>query len=344
MATSFSSRWSRHGEWTSSSGTAKISRRARIDGQPNHRVAGAPGRAADDVVALSIAFSSGSRCATGPGLECGGHQHQRQGAHLRDPAAIHGQDRDPRPARCGARPAAPARDPVGERRDDRFRGLGGNRGQQDDPDARAGKRIALEVAGKGSSISSLVVIPAPAGARGRETIDSTGLGLPGQPAFDLVAIGVAQPPRDRAGPSRADRLPFDLDDREDLVRGPDQDHLIGGRQRRAESRACRRTGSRAAAPGGARAAASSREGFRGPPAFPRGGLAEPRAATSESPRSRNPRNRSRRPRGSRRASRLAREHVGQQVGRLDVASLPAQVGLADHRDSGFAQPAAGPSS
>ena len=63
MAVSFSVRWSWQGEWTSTSGTAKTSRRGRL---PTHRIALArepAGRRPRTWSQRSIDCSKGSRCA-----------------------------------------------------------------------------------------------------------------------------------------------------------------------------------------------------------------------------------------------------------------------------------------
>ena len=125
------------------------------------RVARAP---ADDVVARVDGFQQRLKVIRGPGLDRGGHQHQRQAEHPRDrdEALPRGRDRRPerslldRPPQLGD----PAR-PAGRRRRPLARAASLVRRMIRMPAPGRGSR--LKWAEKGSSSSSLVVIPAPAG-------------------------------------------------------------------------------------------------------------------------------------------------------------------------------------
>ena len=79
---------------------------------------------------------------------------------------------------------------------------------------------------KGSSLDSVVVIRTPGEVGGRDA--ALWLTANRQPLRQLVLKSLSQPARDRAGSTFADRLIVDPDDREDLDRRPEQDHLVRG--------------------------------------------------------------------------------------------------------------------
>ncbi len=101
------------------------------------------------MVACVDRFQQRVEVICGQRLDRGSHQHQRQvsvfesaAKRIREAEIV---DRDDslldRPSELG--------DPFGQRRDDAFRLLERQAGEKHDPDARAGKGVALEVGRKG---------------------------------------------------------------------------------------------------------------------------------------------------------------------------------------------------
>ena len=169
MAASFSSRWSRHGEWTSRSGTAKIRRRQQPEPARSSSPRLAAGRRPMTWSHWSMASSSGSRWALRPGFLRGRHEHQRQAGPVR-PRSKRAPEADPSDRNDASldRPSQ-RRDLVGQWCDDGLRALGRQVGEQDDPDPGVGQRIAPSGSAKGSSLASLVVIRTPVDVRPERT-------------------------------------------------------------------------------------------------------------------------------------------------------------------------------
>ena len=91
IAASFSSRWSRQGEWTSRNGTAKTSRRGSDASQRDPLLPAAGRPAADDVVAVVDGLQERFEVGLGPRLLGGRDQHERQAGPRPDRGSASGR-------------------------------------------------------------------------------------------------------------------------------------------------------------------------------------------------------------------------------------------------------------
>jgi hypothetical protein len=173
------------------------------------RIAGRHAPAAHDVISVLNGFQERFQVRRRPGFDGRRNEHERQrGARQarlerlgealafdRDNALFHGTSQFP--------------DVTGERLDDRLSSVRGQPGEQDNSNARARKRIAPRVLKK-RIVAGLVGGHSSFAAVGGSS-DSVGCGLAGQPLFDLVPIGSAQPLGNGAGAARSDRTAVDFD-------------------------------------------------------------------------------------------------------------------------------------
>ena len=147
IAASFSRRWSRQGEWTSSTGTAKTSRQGSRPSHRPSRPTGPAGRRPTTWSQWSIASRSGSRWAAVQGSSAvvtrtsGAVGPGQAPLERRGPAPLARPRRRPRLGRPAPRRRA------GRQRSRRppRRGRGRPVGEHDDPDAGVGQRVAAEV-------------------------------------------------------------------------------------------------------------------------------------------------------------------------------------------------------
>ena len=216
-------------------------------------------------------------------------------------------------------------------------------GDLDDPDSSLWQGLAMEVGGERVVLvvglvrahSASISLP-----RGRGRRHGAVGALPAsQRATAARRPGAAAARSGRAGPCRS-RLRRHATTEHDLGRRADQDQLVDLLQLVQRDAAARERDFEVVDQLKDEPPGQSGQDLvplgRAPRAVRRG----PRSATCAWPRSPARRHRPAPPRTRLALRRLDRQNIGQQVGRLDVAPLPAQVWLADHRSrrSGAAGP------